>query len=113
MKMLDGNALRASEHQLKELRRLSSGPLPGKALVVYEPVLDLMKRLAKSSSLEFSKVWVGAFECLGNFSKCSVSFFAAPSQALPRARLGQRNRTGSPSRAADGQRPALGQSRRP
>ena len=42
VKILDGNALRASEHRLKELRRRSAGPLPGKAVVVFEPACHLM-----------------------------------------------------------------------
>jgi IS4 transposase len=40
-KILDGNCLEASERRLKELRRLSAGPLPGKSLVVYDPALDV------------------------------------------------------------------------
>lgn len=34
-RILDGNQFAATEHRLKELRTLSSGPLPGKALVVW------------------------------------------------------------------------------
>ncbi len=37
MRILDGNHLAATEHRLKELRLLRSGPLPGQALVVYDP----------------------------------------------------------------------------
>jgi IS4 transposase len=36
-KILDGNHLAATEHRLKELRTIGSGPLPGLALVVLEP----------------------------------------------------------------------------
>ena len=36
-KIIDGNHLAATEHRLKELRTLRSGPLPGLALVVLEP----------------------------------------------------------------------------
>lgn len=37
MRILDGNHLAATQHRIKELRRLRSGPLPGQALVVYDP----------------------------------------------------------------------------
>lgn len=36
-KIIDGNHLAATEHRIKELRTLGSGPLPGLALVVLEP----------------------------------------------------------------------------
>jgi IS4 transposase len=36
-KIVDGNHLAATEHRIDELRSLSSGPLPGFALVVLEP----------------------------------------------------------------------------
>lgn len=42
VKILDGNALPASEHRLNELRVLSAGPLPGKSVVVFEPARNLM-----------------------------------------------------------------------
>ena len=42
VKILDGNALAATEHRLKELRPLRAGALPGKAVVVYEPARNLM-----------------------------------------------------------------------
>ena len=41
IKLLDGNCIEKSEHRLHELRFLSAGPLPGKSLVVYDPVLRL------------------------------------------------------------------------
>jgi len=41
VKVLDGNCLAASEHRIKELRGLSSAPLPGKALVVLDPSLRM------------------------------------------------------------------------
>jgi IS4 transposase len=37
VKIVDGNAIEASEHRLKELRGVAAGALPGKSLVVYEP----------------------------------------------------------------------------
>jgi len=40
-KLLDGNCIEASEHRIEELRKLSSGALPGKSLVVYDPVLGI------------------------------------------------------------------------
>jgi IS4 transposase len=40
VKIIDGNHLAATEHRIKELRTIGSGPLPGLLLVVLEP--DLM-----------------------------------------------------------------------
>lgn len=37
VRILDGNHLAATEHRLKELRRIGGGPLPGQALVVLDP----------------------------------------------------------------------------
>ena len=41
IKMLDGNCIEASEHRLEVLRETNAGPLPGKTLVVYDPVTEL------------------------------------------------------------------------
>jgi hypothetical protein len=41
-RILDGNHLASTEHRLAELRTTRSGPLPGQALVVYEPDLSLI-----------------------------------------------------------------------
>ena len=41
VKLLDGNCIEASEHRIAELRMLSAGALPGKSLVVYDPVLGI------------------------------------------------------------------------
>ena len=41
VKLLDGNCIEKSHHRIKELRQLSAGPLPGKSLVVYDPVMRL------------------------------------------------------------------------
>jgi len=41
VKILDGNCLEASEHRITELRLISAGALPGKSLVVYDPVLRI------------------------------------------------------------------------
>lgn len=41
VKILDGTALAASEHRLKEMRNRAAAALPGKALVVLEPELGL------------------------------------------------------------------------
>ena len=38
VKLLDGNCIEASEHRIEELRTLAAGALPGKSLVVYDPV---------------------------------------------------------------------------
>lgn len=37
VRILDGNHLAASEHRIKELRDIAAGPLPGQALVVFDP----------------------------------------------------------------------------
>ncbi len=41
VRLLDGNCIEATEHRIKELRSLSAGALPGKSLVVYDPVLGI------------------------------------------------------------------------
>lgn len=41
LKILDGNCIEAVEHRILELRNLSSGALPGKALVVFDPALRM------------------------------------------------------------------------
>jgi hypothetical protein len=41
VKLLDGNCIEKSHHRIKELRSVSAGPLPGKSLVVYDPVMRL------------------------------------------------------------------------
>ena len=42
VKILDGNALAATEHRVKALRAVSGGALPGKAVVVFEPAHNVM-----------------------------------------------------------------------
>lgn len=42
VRILDGNHLAATEHRIKELREISSGPLPGQALVAFDPDLGLV-----------------------------------------------------------------------
>ena len=41
VRLLDGNCIEASEHRIEELRLLAAGALPGKSLVVYDPVLGI------------------------------------------------------------------------
>ena len=41
VKLLDGNCIEASEHRIWELRALAAGALPGKSLVVYDPVFRI------------------------------------------------------------------------
>lgn len=41
VKLLDGNCIEATEHRIKELRSLAAGALPGKSIVVYDPVLRI------------------------------------------------------------------------
>jgi IS4 transposase len=42
VRILDGNHLAATEHRIKELRDIAAGPLPGLALVAFDPDLRLM-----------------------------------------------------------------------
>ncbi len=41
VRLLDCNCIESSEHRIEELRSLSAGALPGKSLVVYDPVLGI------------------------------------------------------------------------
>lgn len=43
VRILDGNALAATEHRLKVLRTTAAGPLPGKSLAVLDPSLMLIR----------------------------------------------------------------------
>jgi hypothetical protein len=45
VKVLDGNHLAATERRLKVLRGQAAAPLPGQALVVYDPQWDLMTNI--------------------------------------------------------------------
>jgi len=45
VKILDGNALAGREHRLAETRSQRAAPLPGKALVVFEPALETITQL--------------------------------------------------------------------
>jgi hypothetical protein len=42
IKVLDGNCIEASEHRLEVLRNTHAGALPGKSLVVYDPLLEMV-----------------------------------------------------------------------
>lgn len=42
VRILDGNHLAATEHRLKETRDQAAGPLPGQALVLFDPEADLI-----------------------------------------------------------------------
>lgn len=41
VKMIDGNCIKSTEHRIKELRDCTGGALPGKSLVIYDPVLRM------------------------------------------------------------------------
>lgn len=45
VKILDGNALAGREHRLADTRAQRAAPLPGKALVVFEPALEVITQL--------------------------------------------------------------------
>ena len=74
IKLLDGNCIEASEHRIKELRGISSGALPGKSLVVLDPVLRIITDVFPcedghtqerallgevSGSIQANDVWIG------------------------------------------------------
>jgi hypothetical protein len=41
IKILDGNCIEAVEHRIKELRSIPSGAMPGKSLVIFDPLLRM------------------------------------------------------------------------
>ena len=45
IKVLDGTCLKGREHRLKETRGHPAGPLPGKALAVFDPALEVITAL--------------------------------------------------------------------
>ena len=45
VRMLDGTSLGGTDHRLEVLREEAATPLPGKALVVYEPKIDLVSEV--------------------------------------------------------------------
>jgi len=45
VRILDGNALAATEHRLQVLRQTAAGPLPGKSLAVLDPSMMLIRDL--------------------------------------------------------------------
>jgi hypothetical protein len=49
VKILDGNALAGREHRLAETRGQTAAPLPGKALAVFDPALDVIVELVPSA----------------------------------------------------------------
>ena len=42
VKIIDGNCIEATQRRLKALRDVQAAALPGKSLVVYEPMLGLV-----------------------------------------------------------------------
>lgn len=42
IKILDGNCIEATQHRLAVLRNTNAGALPGKSLVVYDPLLEMV-----------------------------------------------------------------------
>ena len=44
-RIIDGNHLAATEHRIKELRRIASGPLPGKSMVVWDAERQMVHRV--------------------------------------------------------------------
>jgi hypothetical protein len=45
MRVLDGNAIARTEHRLKETRKDSAAPLPGKSLCVFEPACQMVTKI--------------------------------------------------------------------
>lgn len=48
VKILDGNWLEGREHRLQETRRQTAAPLPGKALLVFDPALEVITDMVPS-----------------------------------------------------------------
>lgn len=48
VKVLDGNWLEGREHRLQETRHQTAAPLPGKALLVYDPALEMITDMVPS-----------------------------------------------------------------
>ncbi len=74
IKLLDGNCIESSEHRIKELRGLCAGALPGKSLVVLDPILRIILEVFPcedghtqerallgevSESIQSKDVWIG------------------------------------------------------
>lgn len=49
VKILDGNWLAGREHRLAETRRQTAAPLPGKALLVFDPALEVITEMVPST----------------------------------------------------------------
>ncbi len=49
VKILDGNGLAGREHRLAETRRQTAAPLPGKALLVVDPALEVITEMVPST----------------------------------------------------------------
>jgi hypothetical protein len=74
VKVLDGNSLESREHRLKELRTRTAAPLPGKAVAVFDPALEVITDLfpcedaytqeralleAVVATVQAREVWIG------------------------------------------------------
>jgi len=86
VKILDGNAIEASEHRLKDLRATASGALPGKSLVVFDPRLRMPIEVfpgedghAQERSL-LADVLSTAGKRTGDEESQTVAFWTAPSK---------------------------------
>jgi hypothetical protein len=103
VRILDGNALAATEHRLKGLRSVAAAPLPGKSLVVLDPALRLAvdlfpcedghaqeRRLFKSvlATVEPQQLWIAdrnmcTLEFLCGIEQRQAAFVIREHQMLP------------------------------
>jgi IS4 transposase len=103
VRILDGNALAATEHRLKVLRSVAAAPLPGKSLVVLDPELRLAvdlfpcddghaqeRRLFKSvlATVEPHQLWIAdrnmcTLEFLCGIEQRQAAFVIREHQMLP------------------------------
>lgn len=103
IRILDGNAIAATEHRLQVLRRVAAAPLPGKSLVVLDPDLGLAvdifpcedghaqeRRLfgAVLSSVKAGQLWIAdrnmcTLEFLSGIAQRQAAFVIREHQNLP------------------------------
>ena len=115
VRILDGNALAATERRLKVLRDVASAPLPGKSLVVLDPLLRLAvdifpcedghaqeRRLFERvlATIEPQQLWIAdrnmcTLAFLGGIAQRQAAFLIREHKNLPWEALGDLQSVGS------------------
>lgn len=115
VRILDGNALAASEHRLSVLRSVAAAPLPGKSLVVLDPQLRLAvdffpcedghaqeRRLFEQvlATIQPGQLWIAdrnmcTLDFLGGIVQHQASFVIREHQNLPWQALGELQSVGT------------------